>query len=145
MPGICGTLFSWCGQGELYRTFAVKVPIEHAWAVTEHAWAVTELTYCQNTDMSRHMNERTTVRLPKELLMRAKRKATAEGRTLTSLIEDGLRLVVNESRKLGKMKRVMPPVSKATGGPMPGIDLTDFSGLQEMDDLEYVERMKRFK
>jgi hypothetical protein len=138
MPGICGTLFSWCGQGALYRTFAVKVPIEHAWAVTE-------LTYCQNTDMSRHMNERTTVRLPKELLMRAKRKATAEGRTLTSLIEDGLRLVVNESRKLGKMKRVMPPVSKATGGPMPGIDLTDFSGLQEMDDLEYVERMKRFK
>jgi hypothetical protein len=28
---------------------------------------------------------------------------------------------------------------------MPGIDLTDFSALQEIDDLEYVERMKRFK
>ena len=91
------------------------------------------------------MNERTTVRLPKELLMRAKRKATAEGRTLTSLIEDGLRLLVNKSRKSEKMKRVMPPVSKATGGPMPGIDLIDFSALQEIDDLEYVERMKRFK
>jgi hypothetical protein len=91
------------------------------------------------------MNERTTVRLPKDLLTRAKRKAAAEGRTLTSLIEDGLRFVVAENRKAGKTKRVLPPVSKATGGPMPGIDLTDFSALQEIDDLEYVERMKRFK
>jgi hypothetical protein len=91
------------------------------------------------------MNERTTVRLPKDLLTRAKRKAAAEGRTLTALIEDGLRLVVAESRKAGKTKRVLPPISKATGGPMPGIDLTDFSALQEIDDLEYVERMKRFK
>ena len=91
------------------------------------------------------MNERTTVRLPKDLLVCAKRKAAAEGRTLTSLIADGLRLVVAENRKAGKPKRVLPPVSKATGGPMPGIDLTDFSALQEMDDLEYVERMKRFK
>src|SRR5262245_7865578 len=73
-----------------------------------------------------HMFERTTVRLPKDLLARAKRKAAAEGRTLTSLIEDGLRLVV-ESRKAWEAKRVLPPVSKASGGPMPGIDLTDLS------------------
>ena len=91
------------------------------------------------------MSERTTVRLPQDLIDRAKRKAAAEGRTLTSLIEDGLRLVVAETRKAAKEKRVMPPISKATGGPMPGIDLTDFSALQEMDDLEYVERMKHFK
>ncbi len=44
-----------------------------------------------------------------------------------------------------RKRRVLPPVSKATGGPMPGVDLTDFSALQESDDLEYVERMKRFK
>jgi hypothetical protein len=91
------------------------------------------------------MSERTTVRLPADLLIRAKRKAAAEGRTLTALIEDGLRLVVAENRKSRKTKRVLPPVSKATGGPMPGVDLTDFSALQESDDLEYVERMKRFK
>ena len=91
------------------------------------------------------MSERTTVRLPADLLNRAKRKAAAEGRTLTSLIEDGLRLVVTEHRKSAKGKRVMPRVSTATGGPMPGVDLTDFSALQEMDDLEYVERMKHFK
>ena len=91
------------------------------------------------------MNERTTVRLPQDLLRRAKRKAAAEGRTLTSLIEDGLRLVVSETRSAAKKKRVLPRISKATGGPMPGIDLTDFSALQEMEDLEYVERMKHFK
>lgn len=91
------------------------------------------------------MNERTTVRLPKDLLNRAKRKAAAEGRTLTALMEEGLRLVVAENRKGAKGKRVMPRVSTATGGPMPGIDISDFSALQEMDDLEYVERMKHLK
>src|SRR6202022_2445698 len=41
------------------------------------------LTYDQVHGMSRHMAERTTVRLPEDLLNRAKRKAAAEGRTLT--------------------------------------------------------------
>jgi hypothetical protein len=91
------------------------------------------------------MRERTTVRLPEDLLNRAKRKAAAEGRTLMSLIEDGLRLVIAEKRNAAKDKRLPPRVSTATDGPMPGIDLTDGSALQEMDDLEYVERMKHFK
>ena len=91
------------------------------------------------------MTERTTVRLPEELLARARRKAAAEGRTLTSLIEDGLRLMVAGSKKAERNKRVLPRISKATGGLMPGIDLTRFSDIQEMDDLEYVERMKHFK
>jgi hypothetical protein len=91
------------------------------------------------------MAERTTVRLPEDLLNRAKRKAAAEGRTLTSLIEDGLRLVVAETRKGTKAKRVLPRISKAGGGPMPGIDLGDLSTLQEMDDLDAVRRMKRLK
>ncbi len=91
------------------------------------------------------MSERTTVRLPQDLLTRAKRKAAAEGRTLTSLIEDGLRMVVAEPKKGLKKKGGPLPVSKATGGPMPGIDITKFSALEELDDLEYVERMKHFK
>jgi hypothetical protein len=90
------------------------------------------------------MSERTTVRLPEDLVKRAKRKAAAEGRTLTSLIEDGLRMAIGEGRKLGR-RRIMPPVSKATGGLVAGIDLTDVSTLQEIDDLDYVKRMKRFK
>jgi len=91
------------------------------------------------------MPERTTVRLPQDLLKKAKRKAAQEGRTLTSLIEDGLRLVVAENGKKPKTKRVMPRVSKATGGLLPGIDLARFSDYQEMEDREYVERMKTFK
>jgi hypothetical protein len=89
------------------------------------------------------MTERTTVRLPEDLLDRARRKAAAEGRTLTSLIEDGLRLVVSEKRKSAKEKRLLPRVSKAGGGPMPGIELTDLSALQELDDLEYISRVRQ--
>jgi hypothetical protein len=91
------------------------------------------------------MTERTTVRLPADLLTRAKRKAAAERRTLTSLIEDGLRLVVADGGKAVRRRRVLPPVSKATGGPMPGVDLTDISALAEIEDLDYVERMQRIK
>jgi hypothetical protein len=91
------------------------------------------------------MTERTTVRLPQDLLTRAKRKAAAEGRTLTSLIADGLRLVIAENRKGSKRKRPPPPISTATGGPMPGVDIADFSALQDMDDLDYLERMKHLR
>jgi hypothetical protein len=89
------------------------------------------------------MSERTTVRLPPELLRRAKRKATAEGRTLTSLIEDGLRLVMADAGKAEKKERVMPRVSKAKGGLLPGVDITKYSDIQGEDDLEYAERMRR--
>jgi hypothetical protein len=91
------------------------------------------------------MAERTTVRLPEDLLRRAKRKAAAEGRTLTSLITDGLRLVVAENRRDMKTKRIIPRVSKAAGGPVPGLDLGNLPVLQEMEDLEYVRRMKHSK
>jgi hypothetical protein len=91
------------------------------------------------------MIPRTTVRLPSDLLSRAKRKALAERRTLTSLIEEGLRLVVSDNRKHTRRDRRPIPLSTATGGPMPGIDISDSAALQEMEDLEYVERMKHFK
>ncbi len=88
------------------------------------------------------MIERTTVRLPRDLLARAKRKAVAEDRTLTSLIEEGLRLVVGDKQKARKAKRVLPRLSTATGPPLPGIDISNSAALQEMDDLEYIERLK---
>ena len=88
------------------------------------------------------MEKRTTVRLPSDLLTTAKRMAAREGRTLTDLIEDGLRRVVDEGRKDVKKKRVLPRVSKATGGLLPGVDLTRFSDYQEMEDLEYVKRLR---
>ena len=91
------------------------------------------------------MIERTTVRLPRELISRAKRKALAERRTLTSLMEEGLRLIVDDTRKPPKPKRVLPRYSDAVGGPMPGIDISDSSALQQIEDLEYAERIKHFK
>jgi hypothetical protein len=90
------------------------------------------------------MAERTTVRLPAQLLTQAKRRAAAEGRTLTALIEDGLRRVVAEKEKPAR-NRVTPRVSKARPGLMPGIDLENFPLLQDMEDQDYVRRMSRAK
>ena len=56
-----------------------------------------------------------------------------------------MRLAVAESRTGAKGKRVLPPISKATGGPLPGHDLTDLSAFQEIEDLDYVDRMRRLK
>jgi hypothetical protein len=92
--------------------------------------------------MSQSMTERTTVRLPDELVERARRKAAAEGRTLTALIEEGLRLVVAQKRP--RPKRRMPRVSALHGSLTTGLNWADLSAsAQETEDLEYVERMKR--
>jgi len=89
------------------------------------------------------MIERTTVRLPRDLLARAKRKAASERRTLTSLIEEGLRLVVvGEKHKPVKRERHPLPLSTAVGPPFPGIDISNSAALQEVEDLEYIERLK---
>lgn len=89
------------------------------------------------------MQERTTVRLPHELLLQAKRKAAAQGRTLTALVEDGLRLVLAQSATVATAPRVMPRISKASGGLMPGIDLDDSASLQDAEDLAYIARLRR--
>ncbi len=91
------------------------------------------------------MAERTTVRLPENLLTCARRKAAAEGRTLTALIEDGLRLVLAEPRTTAKAKRLLPRGSKATVGLVPGLDLDRLSTLEEMDDLDYARRLRQIK
>jgi hypothetical protein len=80
------------------------------------------------------MVERTTVRLPDDLLRRAKHKAAAEGRSLTALLEEGLRRVLADRPAPGRHMRVLPPVSAAKGGLRPGIDLNDSAALIEMDD-----------
>lgn len=85
------------------------------------------------------MTERTTVRLPDDLVRRAKRKAAEEGSSLTTLIEEGLRRVLKEPPKT---KRVMPRVSKARGGLMPGINLDDSAAMVEVDDLDTVRRLR---
>jgi hypothetical protein len=76
---------------------------------------------------------RTTVRIKDDLLLRAKKRAADEGRTLTSLIEDGLTLILSPSK--GKRRnRTQLPVSKASGGVLPGVDLNRSSDLEEVMD-----------
>jgi plasmid stability protein len=88
------------------------------------------------------MSERTTVRLPDDLVRRAKLKAAAEGRSLTALIEEGLRRVLSARPTADPTDRVLPPVSAATGGLMPGIELSDIAALRETEDLDYARRFK---
>ena len=83
------------------------------------------------------MTSRTTIRLPEDLIQRAKRKATAQGRTLTALIEEGLRRVLSEREAVSNLDRVLPLVSSASGGVLPGIDLSDSAALQELEDSGY--------
>ncbi len=73
----------------------------------------------------------TTLRINDDLLKRAKKHAAVEGRTLTSLVEDGLALVLSKT-KAGRGKRIVLPVYKATGGVFPGVDLNRSSDLEEV-------------
>ena len=77
---------------------------------------------------------RTTVRLRDELLERAKKRAVEQGRTLTSLIEEGLTLILAEPATRER-RRVRLPISRASGGVLPGVDLNRSAELAEhMDD-----------
>jgi hypothetical protein len=77
---------------------------------------------------------RTTIRLSGDLLRRAKRKAAEQGRTFTSLVEEGLKTVLAEP-KLPRRTQVRLPVSKASGGILPGVDLNRSSDLEDrMED-----------
>jgi hypothetical protein len=80
--------------------------------------------------MSRHM--RTTVRLDDNLLRLAKREAHKRGRTLTSMIEEGLRLTLAQPRSPRRRKRVKLPISSAAGGTLRGVDLDNSSALLDI-------------
>lgn len=91
------------------------------------------------------MTRHTTIRLPEDLLRQAKRKAAADGRTFTALVEEALRTALAAAPKAERRKIVFPRVSSASGG------LVEATGLawenlsdrvQELDDAEYVERMR---
>ena len=86
------------------------------------------------------MTDRTTVRLPGELLLQAKRKAAAEGRTLTSLIEEGLRRVMAEKREAAQPRSVTLPVSSAKGWLKP--PFKTLRDVEEFEDAEYVKRLR---
>jgi hypothetical protein len=73
---------------------------------------------------------KTTIRINDNLLKRAKKRAAEEGRTLTSLAEDGLLLVLSKA-KPKQSKPIKLPVSGSTGGVLPGNDLNNSSALED--------------
>lgn len=87
------------------------------------------LTYEHIDDMLLHM--RTTVLLNDALLAQAKKEAARRGLTVTSLIEQGLRLVLARPRKSSERRRVSLPVCAQGGGTLPGVDLNDSADLLE--------------
>lgn len=80
---------------------------------------------------------RTTVRLDDHLLRQARRRAADTGRTLTSLIEEGLRLLLGRSAH-GKLPLPEPPELPISGegGTLPGVDLDDTAALYDLMDRE---------
>jgi hypothetical protein len=78
---------------------------------------------------------RTTIQLRDALLRRAKKRAAEEGRTLTSLLEEAVTLVLARPAKQGRAS-VRIPVSKARGGLLPGVDLNRSSDLEAIMDGE---------
>ena len=77
---------------------------------------------------------RTTVRLDDNLLDQARREAQRRGQTLTSLIDQGLRLALAQPQHRPRRKRFVLPVSKRTGGVLPGIDLDNSAALLDIMD-----------
>jgi hypothetical protein len=78
---------------------------------------------------------RTTVRLPEELLRKAKKRAGETGQTLTSLIEEGLKVVLASPDRPRRRGRVRLPISTASGGTLPGIDLNRSGDLEDRMEL----------
>lgn len=74
---------------------------------------------------------RTTVRLDDELLAEVKQQAVRSGSTLTSLIEQALREMLQRRREM----RSLPPVRIPTwghGGLQPGVDLDNSAALLDL-------------
>ena len=68
------------------------------------------------------------------LLQRARKEAARRGATLTSLIEEGLQLVLRRPGRPSARPLVDLPVCRAGGGTLPGVDLNDSAAL--LDRLE---------
>ena len=67
---------------------------------------------------------------PDGLLNQVKREAEQRGETVTALIEQGLRLVLAQTRTISQKEPVKLPVSAVGGGVLPGVDLNDSAALR---------------
>ena len=72
------------------------------------------------------------MRLDENLIQQAKAEAARRGKTLTSLIEEGLRLVLVQSTRPLPASKVRLPICKQGGGTLPGVDLDDSASLLDL-------------
>ena len=75
---------------------------------------------------------RTTVSVDDELLAAARARASAEGVTLSQVVEAGLRRELASATEDGEAPPV--PVFRGGTGPRPGVDLTSNAALHELLD-----------
>lgn len=75
---------------------------------------------------------RTTVNLPDEALALARRKAAAEGVPLGEILARAVNVAYRERPRTSPRKRVALPVSKASGGLLPGVDLNSNAALADL-------------
>jgi hypothetical protein len=85
---------------------------------------------------------RTTVRLDDELLREAKALAARRGRTLTALIEDGLREQLRRAEATPAREEVELPTWSG-GGLRPGVDLDDSAATWDLLDEEEQQDARR--
>lgn len=74
---------------------------------------------------------RTTIYLPDDLLLEAKKMAAKSHRTLTAVIEDALRETLSRRKKRSRPGPVKL-TTFGTGGLQPGVDLDDTSALLDL-------------
>src|SRR5258708_29354463 len=90
------------------------------------------------------LHMRTTLQIQDQLLIRAKKIAAETHRTLTSFVEDALRIALEEKPQ-GKALKPFKVVTFKGSGLRPGLDLDDTATLLDhLDDEEYASyRHKR--
>jgi hypothetical protein len=84
---------------------------------------------------------RTTVRIDDALLAEAKAYAARHNRSLTSVLEDALRELLNRHRDRTERAPVRLDVFHGDGL-MPGVDIDSSARLHELLDQEQVERLR---
>ena len=85
---------------------------------------------------------RTTIRIDDALYREAKAQAARSGRTVSDLIEDAVREAL-QPRAPGGSRQIPELPVYGGSGVMPGVDLSDTSGLRDlMDEGEHLDAMR---
>ena len=77
---------------------------------------------------------RTTINLPDELILQAKKAALEADTTLTEIIEDALREALEKKRRRKAARKEFKLITYGKGGVWPGVDLDDTSSLLDIMD-----------